>query len=88
VLALVFAPAQIHRICVGQQKVSPDQVLRSSSNFAALLNMAAFTWAQLGSRANLHDVAHSYDAVSAIPADEIPIMAGIWFCLHSSALIS
>jgi hypothetical protein len=36
----------------------------------------------------LHEVGYSYAVMSAIPADEIPIMAGIWFCLHSSAFIS
>jgi hypothetical protein len=35
-----------------------------------------------------HDVVHSYDAMSAMPADEIPVMAGIWFCLHSSVFAS
>jgi hypothetical protein len=44
--------------------------------------------AQSGSHVALHDVAYSYDDMSASPVDEIPIMVGICFCLHSLAFTS
>ena len=85
-MALVFAPAHIQRIFLGKQEVSLGQVLcLELVELCRVIEDGGIHLTQLRSRAVSYDVTGSVDATFALPVDEIPIMSGMWFCLHSSA---